>query len=344
MAHPHSMMSAEEIDLLIHSHLVESGYAHTSFSLLHESSLALQPQPIPPGHLVRILQKGLLYLEAEARYRGDPPTPAPRLVGYPIPNALPLPPLPKHGKGKAKEEPPVKRKATSDKDDPDPKRPRTVSGGSPDVVLPKPKPTLPPVKTTASVSVSPSISRAPSPNVARKPSASTSALQPKKKSTPTVEPAKAASSSVLSAPSTPALGAAASVAASDRQSSLPKQEPVKKEEPEFKEEPCSMEGVRQFGADDPTVVRLRGHTTPVRCSCTCSPSVTDLARRKCNRAPGTPRGCQRCWRREEGTRHVASGTCQRRTRRGVQRRRDLLSRTTSHASIRVLSVVQTSQP
>ena len=27
-------------------------------------------QVVPPGHLVRLLQKGLLYLEAEARYRG----------------------------------------------------------------------------------------------------------------------------------------------------------------------------------------------------------------------------------------------------------------------------------
>ncbi|TNY18057.1 WD40-repeat-containing domain protein [Rhodotorula diobovata] len=51
---------------------------------------------VPPGHLVRLLQKGLLYLEAEARYRGDPLNPPPRLVGYPIPPSLPLPPLPKY--------------------------------------------------------------------------------------------------------------------------------------------------------------------------------------------------------------------------------------------------------
>ncbi|KAK4056563.1 hypothetical protein OIO90_002411 [Microbotryomycetes sp. JL221] len=88
-------------------------YTHTSFSLLHESALAgpstssaplngRRPQAnsvmnhqVPPGHLVRVLQKGLLYLEAEARFRGDPPEQKPRLVGYNIPNALPLPPLPK---------------------------------------------------------------------------------------------------------------------------------------------------------------------------------------------------------------------------------------------------------
>ncbi|GAA5886682.1 hypothetical protein JCM5296_005369 [Sporobolomyces johnsonii] len=117
--HPHSMMTSDELDWLVYSYLEESGYHHTSFSLLHESSLAgpstsaSAPQPngrgppqshpnpvmnhvVPPGHLVRLLQKGLLYLEAEAKYRGDPPEPAPRLVGYPIPSALPLPPLPKH--------------------------------------------------------------------------------------------------------------------------------------------------------------------------------------------------------------------------------------------------------
>ncbi|BGP39217.1 hypothetical protein JCM10449v2_003155 [Rhodotorula kratochvilovae] len=123
-------MSSDELDWLVYSYLEESGYHHTSFSLLHESSLAgpstssaassaaPSPQPngratssapgrnpvmdhvVPPGHLIRLLQKGLLYLEAEARYRGvslrDPPNPPPRLVGYPIPSSLPLPPLPKY--------------------------------------------------------------------------------------------------------------------------------------------------------------------------------------------------------------------------------------------------------
>lgn len=69
-------------------HVLNAGYTHTSFSLLHESALAgpstssgqvngRKQSPstvfgttVPPGHLVRILQKGLLYLEAEARYRG----------------------------------------------------------------------------------------------------------------------------------------------------------------------------------------------------------------------------------------------------------------------------------
>ncbi|GAA5822182.1 hypothetical protein JCM11251_004883 [Rhodosporidiobolus azoricus] len=137
-----AMMTSDELDWLVHSYLQESGYHHTAFSLLNESSLAgpssssssanASPAPsgaaegpphqqngrrassvgggsssgsrnpvmetvVPPGHLVRILQKGLLYLEAEARYRGESPAaPKPRLIGYTIPNALPLPPLPKH--------------------------------------------------------------------------------------------------------------------------------------------------------------------------------------------------------------------------------------------------------
>ena len=79
--------------------LVCAGYIHTSFSLAHESAFAAAAsasgsksngqtahpesvfgQTVPPGHLVRILQKGLLYLEAEARYRGVSPLPSP----YPV--------------------------------------------------------------------------------------------------------------------------------------------------------------------------------------------------------------------------------------------------------------------
>ncbi|GAA6014932.1 hypothetical protein JCM10207_002231 [Rhodosporidiobolus poonsookiae] len=129
---PQPLMTSDELDWLVHSYLEEAGYHHTSFSLLHESALAppssssssaaaspapdSHPHPhppngrhstpatrnpvmdtvVPPGHLVRILQKGLLYLDAEARYRGDSPDQRPRLIGYPIPTSLPLPPLPKY--------------------------------------------------------------------------------------------------------------------------------------------------------------------------------------------------------------------------------------------------------
>ncbi|GAA5987051.1 hypothetical protein JCM10908_001006 [Rhodotorula pacifica] len=134
-----AMMTSDELDWLVYSYLEESGYHHTSFSLLHESNLAGPPtsssaglangiapgaaaapdkdketnggkggaeeeptrnpvmdKVVPPGHLVRLLQKALLYLEAEARYRRDPPDLIPRIVGYQIPTTLPLPPLPKY--------------------------------------------------------------------------------------------------------------------------------------------------------------------------------------------------------------------------------------------------------
>ncbi|GAA6057440.1 hypothetical protein JCM3770_002465 [Rhodotorula araucariae] len=99
MAHPRpeAMLSSDEVDWLVHSYLEESGYLRTAVSLLDESALARPlDHVVPPGHLIRLLQKGLLYLDAEARYRRDPPHPAPRIVGYPIPASLPLPPLPKY--------------------------------------------------------------------------------------------------------------------------------------------------------------------------------------------------------------------------------------------------------
>lgn len=136
------MMTSDELDWLVYAYLEESGYHHTSFSLLTESNLAPpasskprgdsdtlpngdrptehQPPPppptrnpvmdqvVPPGHLVRLLQKALLYLEAEARYRRDPTTAIPRIVGYPIPTTLPLPPLPKYVPPPAPAAPPAK--------------------------------------------------------------------------------------------------------------------------------------------------------------------------------------------------------------------------------------------
>lgn len=60
----------------------QTGLDHSAFSLLHESRLSsavtasdasgtrIIDVPLPQNHLVRILHKGLLYLEAEARWRG----------------------------------------------------------------------------------------------------------------------------------------------------------------------------------------------------------------------------------------------------------------------------------
>ncbi|GAA5878511.1 hypothetical protein JCM3774_000093 [Rhodotorula dairenensis] len=93
-----AMLTSDELDWLVYAYLEESGYRQTSLSLLAESHLApaVMDHVVPPGHLVRLLQKALLYLHAEATYRRDPPDRVPRIVGYHIPTSLPLPPLPKH--------------------------------------------------------------------------------------------------------------------------------------------------------------------------------------------------------------------------------------------------------
>ena len=97
------VMSSDEINLLVYAYLAESTLDHTAFALYNESRLAdfvnddgANPALPPSGHLIRLLQKGLLYLQAEAKYRGeDAASNPPRLIGYNIPDTLPLPRLPK---------------------------------------------------------------------------------------------------------------------------------------------------------------------------------------------------------------------------------------------------------
>lgn len=122
------LMSSDEVNLLVYAYLAESTLEHSAFTLYNESKLdsfvssstfgdgshqrsatsngepasatatssELHPAIPPTGHLIRILQKGLLYLQAEAKYRGeDVAANPPRLIGYAIPDTLPLPALPK---------------------------------------------------------------------------------------------------------------------------------------------------------------------------------------------------------------------------------------------------------
>lgn len=62
--------TASQINLLIYHYLKESGLHHSCFSLRHESRLDDEPLSkeavIEPGQLVKVLQKGLLYLAVEA--------------------------------------------------------------------------------------------------------------------------------------------------------------------------------------------------------------------------------------------------------------------------------------
>ena len=98
------LMSSDEVNLLVYAYLAESTLEHSAFTLYNESKLdsfvssstfgdgshqrsatsngepasatttatssELHPAIPPTGHLIRILQKGLLYLQAEAKYRG----------------------------------------------------------------------------------------------------------------------------------------------------------------------------------------------------------------------------------------------------------------------------------
>ncbi|GAA99006.1 uncharacterized protein L969DRAFT_91847 [Mixia osmundae IAM 14324] len=90
-------MTSEQINLLILTYLSEAGFKHSSFAFLHESRLSdskMLDLEVPPARLIRLLHKALLYLEAEARFRGDDTSRnPPRLVQYDIPDALPLPSL-----------------------------------------------------------------------------------------------------------------------------------------------------------------------------------------------------------------------------------------------------------
>ncbi|KAK0556590.1 hypothetical protein OC846_001034 [Tilletia horrida] len=96
--------SSSEINLLVYHYLKESGFLHSCFALRHESRLDDEPLSkegdIEPGQLVRILQKGLLFLAVEAHVNDDgseKPCSAPfRLVGPPhVCDGVPRPQLPK---------------------------------------------------------------------------------------------------------------------------------------------------------------------------------------------------------------------------------------------------------
>ena len=73
-------MSSNEVNLLVYTYLSESTFSHSAFTLYNEARIKEyvdsgkeegENTPTIPqsGQLVRILQKGLLYLQAEAKHR-----------------------------------------------------------------------------------------------------------------------------------------------------------------------------------------------------------------------------------------------------------------------------------
>lgn len=69
---PNLRITSADINALIYSYLEDAGFAHTAYALRHEGQLDLSPNlnvRIPRGELIRLLNKALLYSEAEAHYR-----------------------------------------------------------------------------------------------------------------------------------------------------------------------------------------------------------------------------------------------------------------------------------
>ena len=60
---------ANELNALLYKYLTESGLVHSAYALLHEAALAEPLQQfrydIRPGHLVSLLEKGLVYSQIE---------------------------------------------------------------------------------------------------------------------------------------------------------------------------------------------------------------------------------------------------------------------------------------
>ena len=62
-------LTSDEINYLIYRYLTESGFSHSSFSFANESGILksdIKGSQVGPGSLIRILQKGLLYMSLEA--------------------------------------------------------------------------------------------------------------------------------------------------------------------------------------------------------------------------------------------------------------------------------------
>lgn len=59
------VLKTNELNTLIYKYLLEAGLSHTAYSLFNEAALAQSLQEyrfdVRPGHLLSILEKGLIY-------------------------------------------------------------------------------------------------------------------------------------------------------------------------------------------------------------------------------------------------------------------------------------------
>ncbi|GAU93188.1 hypothetical protein RvY_05166 [Ramazzottius varieornatus] len=61
-------MTSEEVNLLIYQYLIESGFTHTAFNFVNESrasQTSINTQYMSPGALIKIIQKGIQFVECE---------------------------------------------------------------------------------------------------------------------------------------------------------------------------------------------------------------------------------------------------------------------------------------
>lgn len=71
---PNLRITSDDVNALIYSYLEDAGFSHTSYALRHEARLDSSPNlnvRIPRGELIKLLNKALLYSEAEAHFRRD---------------------------------------------------------------------------------------------------------------------------------------------------------------------------------------------------------------------------------------------------------------------------------
>ncbi|ETW86725.1 hypothetical protein HETIRDRAFT_306016 [Heterobasidion irregulare TC 32-1] len=74
MASAPILISADEINCLIHAYLQDSGFQHSAYAIRNEGRLDHSPhftKHIPRGELVDLLSKALLYMEVEAHHAGN---------------------------------------------------------------------------------------------------------------------------------------------------------------------------------------------------------------------------------------------------------------------------------
>ena len=64
------VLRANELNTVIYKYLLESGLAHTAYSLFNEAALAQPLQEfrfdLRPGHLLSLLEKALVYAQIES--------------------------------------------------------------------------------------------------------------------------------------------------------------------------------------------------------------------------------------------------------------------------------------